>query len=142
MCRVQREKTGIRDSAGVYCGRARAKMEILGKKTAQCTCGSSPNLSASWSQAKPLSILTSTIRSSSGFWASNGRVVLELASSQAEVIDRKVCWFDWRRPTDAVSRECKRLRAMDSFLSGVVHELSRERKRGDQGRNLFGKVIK
>ena len=30
MCRVQREKTGIRDSAGVYCGRARAKMEILG----------------------------------------------------------------------------------------------------------------
>ena len=31
---------------------------------------------------------------------------------------------------------------MGSFLSGVVHELSRERKRGDQGRNLFGKVIK
>ena len=29
MCRVQREKTGIRGSAGVYCGRARAKMEIL-----------------------------------------------------------------------------------------------------------------
>lgn len=76
------------------------------------------------------------------FSASNGRVVLELASSQAEVIDRKVCWFDWRRPRDVVSREWKRLRAMDSFLSGVVHELSRERKRGDQGRNLFGKVIK
>ena len=59
-----------------------------------------------------------------------------------EVIDRKVRWFDWRRSTDLVRREWKRLRAMDSFLSGVAHELSHQRRRRDEGRNVFGKVIK
>ena len=29
MCRVQRENFAVRGSASVYCGRARAKMEIL-----------------------------------------------------------------------------------------------------------------
>ena len=76
------------------------------------------------------------------FSYSNGRVVLELESSQVEVIERKVRWFDWRRSKDVVRREWKRLRAMDSFLSGVAHELSQERRRGDEGRNVFGKVIK
>ena len=76
------------------------------------------------------------------FSYSNGRVVLELEPSQVEVIDRKLRWFDWRRSKDVVRREWKRLRAMDSFLSGVAHELSRDRRRGDEGRNVFGKVIK
>ena len=71
----------------------------------------------------------------------NGRVVLELDSSQVEILDVGVVPPRDKTPEELVEDDKKRDQAMAGFMSGMVKELSREnRKKGGDG-NVFGAVI-
>ena len=72
----------------------------------------------------------------------NGRVVLELDSSQVEVLDiREVTPRREKTPRELVEDERKRIQAFGDFMSGMAGDLSRQnRKRGGDS-NVTGIVV-
>jgi hypothetical protein len=72
---------------------------------------------------------------------SNGRVVLELDSSQVEILDAAASIKE-KTPAELVQDERRRSEAMGTFLAGMTAALSKEnRKKGGDG-NVFGVVIR
>ncbi|MGA2120369.1 MAG: hypothetical protein ABSH56_37315 [Bryobacteraceae bacterium] len=70
------------------------------------------------------------------WYASNGRVVLELDPSQVEIVESAP--VKERSPKELVADERRRVEAMGAFLVGMVNELSRQnREQGGDG-NVAG----
>ena len=73
------------------------------------------------------------------WYAENGRVVLELAPSQLEVLEKAP--QKEKTPEESVSDMKKRDEAFASFMAGMVNDLSQEnRKQGGDG-NVTGIVV-
>jgi len=76
------------------------------------------------------------------FSDANGRIVLELDPSQVEVLDQEVAPPREKSPKVLLADERKREEAMQTFMLGMLKELSQEkRKQGGDG-NVFGAVVR
>lgn len=74
------------------------------------------------------------------WYSDNGRIVLELDSSQIEIVKVTVSVKE-KTPKELFVDEKKREKAMESFLGGMVESLSREnRKKGGDG-SVTGIVV-
>jgi len=73
------------------------------------------------------------------WYASNGRVVLELDPSQVEIVESAP--VEEKSAEDLVADERKRTQAMGAFLGGMVKEISRQnREQGGDG-NVAGVLV-
>ena len=74
------------------------------------------------------------------WYSENGRVVLELDSSQMEVVKVDVPLKE-KTPAELHEDEEKRRKAFGSFVGGLVEELSRENRENGGDGNVTGIVV-
>ena len=71
----------------------------------------------------------------------NGCVVLELESSQVEILDQGVAPLSEKTPRELLEDERRRTEAMRNVLSVTLKQLSKENRKKSRDGNVFGAVI-